>query len=137
MTAQLATLSEQLEPQSIVLVGDDQPVGYADSIGTPLHFLFGHDVFALRRPGVLASSTPLSTSSAEMTAQIEQWIEDGRAVYWMATPRGDQWPLADKLPLDTAVPWQIHFRQMEADFLGKPDAIIEIIWSGSLQRVQP
>jgi hypothetical protein len=129
VTEQLATLSAAIEPHSIVLVGDDQPVGYADTIGTPLHFLFGHDVFAIRRPGVL--------DSAEMTTQIKTWINDGRAVYWLAMPHGDQWPLADTLPLADPIPWHIQFKQMEADFVGKPDQIIDIVWSGTVQRIEP
>ena len=50
---QLDRFNAALPPHSVLIFGDSAPVGVGDLLGTPLRFLYGHDVFTLRNADAL------------------------------------------------------------------------------------
>lgn len=124
---QIAAVANQLEPNSVLLVGDERPVGYADFLGTPLRFLHGHDVYALRNP---------STVNRDALAdQVTAWRAANRAVYWLETADGGPWPALTDLPLSDPEPVRVSVSAMEIVFDSKPDMIEEIVWGATLWRI--
>ena len=83
---QFERLNATLPPRSVLIFGDSTPVGVGDLLGTPLHFLYGHDVYTLR------SSEGLD--QARLAEAIQDWQRAGRTVYWVGMPDGPAWPLA-------------------------------------------
>lgn len=126
VTTQIDALNAQLDPHAVLIVDDAQPIGYGDFIGTPLRFLFNHDVFTLRNPA--------SVNRAAFASQLQSWHAAGRAIYWMETPDSSGWPLDDSLLQDQS-PFLITFPQMEVTLLDKPDQILDQVWAGTLWRV--
>ncbi len=126
VTAQIEAVNAQLEPRAVLLIDDAQPVGYGDFIGTPLRFLFDHDVFTLRNPAAVNRTAFMS--------QLRRWHDAGRPIYWMETPDGSGWPLDDSL-LQDQTSFLITFPQMEVTLLDKPDQILDQVWAGTIWRV--
>ena len=81
---QMDRLNALVEPRSVLLFGDPAPVGMGDLLGTPLRFLYGHDVYTLRTPGAL--------DSARFDEALARWRDAGRQVYWIDVPDGPSWP---------------------------------------------
>ncbi len=71
----LRDFERTLDPDSVVLMYDQAPVGMGDVIGTPLRFLFDHPVFVLRTADAL--------TAGGLQADIERWRQAGRTVYVM------------------------------------------------------
>jgi hypothetical protein len=69
----LRDFERTLDPDSVVLMYDQAPVGTGDIIGTPLHFLFDHPVFVLRTADAL--------TAGGLHADLERWRQAGRTVY--------------------------------------------------------
>jgi 4-amino-4-deoxy-L-arabinose transferase-like glycosyltransferase len=82
--AQMDRLNALFEPRSVLLFGDAAPVGMGDLLGTPLRFLYGHDVYPLRTPGAL--------DEARFDEALARWRDAGRQVYWIGVPEGPSWP---------------------------------------------
>jgi hypothetical protein len=82
--AQMDRLNALFEPRSVLLFGDPAPVGMGDLLGTPLRFLYGHDVYPLRAPGAL--------DAARFDEALARWRDAGRQVYWIGVPDGPSWP---------------------------------------------
>jgi len=82
--AQMDRLNALFEPRSVLLFGDPAPVGMGDLLGTPLRFLYGHDVYTLRTPGAL--------DSARFDEALARWRDAGRQVYWIGVPDSASWP---------------------------------------------
>ncbi|MCO5188961.1 MAG: hypothetical protein M9918_12320 [Anaerolineae bacterium] len=126
VTAQIEAVNAQLEPRAVLLIDDAQPVGYGDFIGTPLRFLFDHDVFTLHNPA--------DVNRTAFMSQLQRWHDAGRPIYWMETPDGSGWPLDDSL-LQDQTSFLITFPQMEVTLLDKPDQILDQVWAGTIWRV--
>ena len=76
---QLQALNSTLEPQSVLFLGGYPSGSQGDVIGTPLQYLYGHDVFVLRDPTVL--SNPL------LVPTLSQWLAEGRVIYFLTNGR--------------------------------------------------
>ena len=128
---QVAAVSAQLEPQSILIFNDslfNEAVGQAEFLGVPLRFIHGHAVFSLRQVETL--------DHALLEAQLRQWASDGRSVYWVDVdaPETHAWPLAVDA-LGQPEPYAVEFSMLETPFDRRPTAINPIRWSGAFQRV--
>ena len=62
LVEQVAAINDDLVPGSVLIFNDQSPVGLGDFWGTPLKFIFGHDVFkvpSLDYPIKLSSGAPM------------------------------------------------------------------------------
>ncbi len=87
---QVSALSAAVGDSSIILFNDDQPIGTAGLVGTPLRFLFQHAVYDLQEHDL---------DDEMLMAQIERWQADGWRVFLAVGPSGvrrpfDEWPLS-------------------------------------------
>ncbi len=48
---QIAALNEQLAPNALIIINEPSGGGFADQIGVPLRFIYGHDVATIRETG--------------------------------------------------------------------------------------
>ena len=76
---QFQTLNSALEPHSVLFLSGYAAVSQGDIIGTPLQYLYDHDVFVLRDSDVLANPV--------MTPTLSQWLDEGRAIYLLTNGR--------------------------------------------------
>jgi len=76
---QFRVLNSALEPRSVLFLGGDTAGSQGDVIGTPLQYLYDHDVFVLRDPKVL--SNPL------LVPTLSQWLDEGRAIHFLTNGR--------------------------------------------------
>ena len=113
---QLAAINEDFPPQSVLLFNDQSPVGLGDFWGTPLKYIFGHDVFKIRDIDLLQHSSLAET--------IEFWQNSGRTVIWFGDP---QWLLEQGLEYQTTI-YSIDSRQMERSYEHKPQQINPVSW---------
>ena len=90
MIDQLDRFNAALSPHSVLIFGDSAPIGAGDLLGTPLRFLYGHDVFTLRSADEL--------DNARFAETIRDWQSAGRTVYWVGMPGGPAWPLSSPTP---------------------------------------
>jgi hypothetical protein len=77
LIGQVDGLAGRLPAGSILLFNDQSPVGLGDIWGTPLRFVYGYDVFTLRRSDV----DPVLVVEA-----IMMWQNSGRQVVWIGDP---------------------------------------------------
>jgi hypothetical protein len=124
--AQLDRLNTQLSPHAVLIFGDAAPVGIGDLLGTPLRFLYGHDVFVVRETAGL--------DGAKFAAAIQAWQQAGRTVYWIGLPGGPAWPLLD-VPLAPPTVGQIDVAALEYAYEHKPTRLDPIRWSIPLAQV--
>lgn len=75
---QIAALDRELEADSILIFNDQAVVSLGDIVGTPLKFIYGHDVFTLRDPAALDERLLAQT--------LQIWENSDRAVYWVGDP---------------------------------------------------
>ncbi len=75
LIAEMAALDDALPAHSILIFNDQALVGVGDILGTPLRYLYGHDVLTLREPGEADTGTLL--------AAMREWQAAGRAIYWI------------------------------------------------------
>jgi hypothetical protein len=122
---QIDDLNTRLVPNSVLIFDDQAPVGQGDFLGTPLHFLYGHDVFSLRRPELVRER--------QLEQQIERWRTEGREVYWMGVPQNTQ-ALGD-YTLEYQGDYQTSLVALEASYKARPWRHITIEWGGEINRV--
>jgi hypothetical protein len=113
---QLAVINEDFPPQSVLLFNDQSPVSLGDFWGTPLKYVFGHDVFTIRDTDLLQQASLVET--------IEFWQNSGRTVIWFGNP---QWLSEQGLEYQTTI-YTINSRQMESSYLHKPQQINPVSW---------
>jgi hypothetical protein len=123
---QLDRFNAELPPHSVLIFGDAAPVGAGDMLGTPLRFLYGHDVFTLRDPGVLDD-----TRFAEAVAA---WQRAGRTVYWIGVPGGPPWPAINHTP-GTSTEYRFEVSVLEGAYDHKPTALNMVKWQIPLAEV--
>lgn len=124
---QLAQLNAQLEPRAILLFNDPQSITQGDTIGTPLRFLFGHDVLSIRQldAGHLAL----------LETAIAGWLDDGRAVYWVQTPAAET--ALTPATMTYVTTFRLETTQLEWTYDHRPETIQPMVWSGDLYRLGP
>ncbi len=119
MTALDATLPER----SILIFNDQAPVGVGDVLGTPLRYLYGHDVLTLREPA--------GASSGALVAAMREWRAAGRAIYWV----GDAGFLeANGIAYESRTAF-IPAVYLEGSYERKPTAIIDGGWTLELHAL--
>lgn len=122
---QLIALSARLEPGAVLLFNDPAAIGQGDILGTPLHFLFGHTVFDLRRTDGLDVDA--------LAQQVRLW-QATRAVYWLATPGGTPWPLAPAALHDRGA-YAVELVELEASYTQRPRTVMRNVLAGRLYHV--
>jgi hypothetical protein len=116
LAAQLEALNQTLEANSILIFNDQAPVGQGDFIGTPLKFIYGHDVFVLRDPAAL---------DAGLLAQsLQIWHNNGRTIYWIGDP---SW-LAEQSLSFASGEFVLRSQRLESSYTHKPRAIEQQEW---------
>ncbi len=125
LIAQLDNLNETFEPNSILIFDDQAAITVGDIAGTPLHFIYGHDIFSLRD---LAS-----LDEQALLASIESWKDQGRTVYWIG-----QQPTTVSLDLATSNPLTLTIKSqhLEGTYERKPVRIIESEWQLEITPLQ-
>ncbi len=126
LIGQLEHYNTTLPPRSVIIFGDVSPIGVGDLLGTPLRFLYGHDVLTLRTPGALDRTRFAET--------VHRWQRAGRRVYWAVVPGGPAWPLEDPLP-GPAVSYRFDMAALEYAYDHKPTQIVAQSWQFSLAEV--
>jgi hypothetical protein len=125
LTGQLAALDATLEPGSVLLFNDQAVIGQGDYFGTPLQFVFGHDVFSLRDPA--------ATSPSDLVKAVEFWQNSGRAVYWI----GDPEPLGRLGLAADEAPRTLSSRHLEEVYDRRPTAVLADEWTLRIAKLRP
>lgn len=113
---ELAKINEDFPSESILLFNDQSPVGLGDFWGTPLKYIFGHDVFSIRDVDLL--------QQAPLAETIKFWQNNGRSVIWFGDP---QWLSDHGFEYKTTL-YTISSRNMESSYNHKPQQINPISW---------
>ncbi|MFQ5399201.1 MAG: hypothetical protein ACE5E7_06340 [Anaerolineae bacterium] len=125
MVAQVEGLNTLLEQESVLIFQDPAPVGMGDFWGTPLKFLYGHDVFTLRDPSQVKAMLLVQT--------IKSWQNKGHTVYWV----GDtSWMVANQVPFHELGEYTLAGRNMEASYVHKPQAVQPREWILQLSEIE-
>jgi hypothetical protein len=124
LTEQLVVFNETLAPGSVLLFNDSAPIGQGDFFGTPLKFLFGHDVFTVRDLSAVAEQ--------DLVAAIDFWQNSGRTVYWFGDPT---WPQAQGFRAEGAQV-TLSSRHLEQSYLTKPQGVLNDEWMLSYARLE-
>jgi hypothetical protein len=124
LTKQLAGLAQRLPDNSVLLFDDQSPITAGDALGTPLHFIFGQDVYSLRDRAALDDAT--------LVRSIQSWQNNGRAVYWVGAPEWLQEQglgyQGDEVTITTSA--------LEGSYDHKPYRIIPLTWSLTLNLIE-
>ena len=126
MIDQLDHFDAALPRYSVLIFGDSAPIGAGDLLGTPLRFLYGHDVFTLRSADDL--------DEARFAETIRDWQRAGRTVYWIGMPGGPAWPLASPTP-GSSVDYRVDTTILEHAYDHKPTALSAETWLIPLAEV--
>lgn len=125
LIAQMEQLNAQLAPRAILIFNDQTPVSDGDIWGTPLHLMYGHNVFSLRRLE--------GEDDARLATAVAQWQAAGRTVYWV----GDTgWLDAQHLPYTSQV-YTITTQVLESAYERKPTQRIPIQREFLFSQLQP
>lgn len=125
LTAQVDGLAASLPQGAVLLFNDQSPVGQGDFWGTPLRFIYGYDVFALRE-------TP-QTVSAALVKSIESWQNMGRPVIWVGAT---DW-LDDQGLAYTTTPVTLETERLESSYEVKPQRVIPETTQFMMSYIEP
>jgi hypothetical protein len=115
--AQVEELDSRLEPGSILIFGDDNPITLGDLVGTPMQYIYGHKVYSLRD----AEHTDIEA----LNDAVEAWVESGQSVYWV----GDSGFLEfTGLTPRNSFTYTLTVPQLETSYENKPTRVIDIKW---------
>jgi hypothetical protein len=121
---QLTAIESELRPNSVLIFNDQSPVGLGDIWGTPLKFIFNHDVFTLRDPEIL--------HDPRLVEMIEIWQNNGRPVVWI----GDSsWLDENGFPYLTQSQ-EIHSQRLESSYEHKPQEIVPVTWILPMSQIK-
>lgn len=123
--AQLDALNAHFAPHSVLIFNDQSVVGQGDVLGTPLRFLYGHDVFVLRRPEL--------ASEEQLQRQIDRWQAEHREVYWLDRA-GNQVALGQRA-FEPQGDYHVSLIVLEPTYDHRPYRRVPVEWGGSLARV--
>lgn len=124
---QLAAINDGLSPNAVLLFNDQAPIGQGDVWGTPLRFLYGHDIFSLRDPAAL--------DERRLNNTIQQWQAAGRTVYWVEVPGGATWQPAGDMRL--VQDYQLEATVMENSYDHRPAKVLSRSWPGEIYELAP
>jgi hypothetical protein len=124
---QFDRLNAALEPRSVLIFNDPAPVGMGDFLGTPLRFLYGHDVLVLRDPNAL--------DAADFERKVRDWQAQGRGVYWVSVENGYPWP-ARGLTLSSPQEHALNGVVLEGSYDHKPQKLVDFVWPVTFARVR-
>jgi hypothetical protein len=124
---ELDRLHAALPPHAVVVFNDPAPVGVGDVLGTPLRFLYGHDVFTLREPKALDARL--------FDEAVRRWRASGRAVYWVSVPGGHPYP-GSETHLAAPVELDLTTQALENTYDHKPKALSDVRWRLLLAQVE-
>ena len=127
LTSELERLNAALPPHSVLVFNDPAAVGAGDVLGTPMQFLYGHDVFTLRDPEAL--------DARRLDEAVRAWRTSGRAVYWVSVPGGYPYPGSETRP-GGPVEFDLTTRALENTYDHKPAALSDVSWRLSLAQVE-
>jgi 4-amino-4-deoxy-L-arabinose transferase-like glycosyltransferase len=116
VVAQLDELNQELEPGSVLLFNDQSPVGLGDFWGTPLKFIYGHDVFTLRELE--------SVDDGRLAESIKSWQNNGRSVVWIGDPA---WLAENDFQFHERMR-EIQSHRLESSYEHKPQAVVHAKW---------
>ena len=109
---QIDTLAERMPLDAVLLFNDQAAVGQGDIWGTPLKFVYGHDVYSLRQPpGDVAPS---------LVETIKTWQNSGRTVVWI----GDSGWLDEQSIAYHTESVTLSRESLESSYFYKPQAIV-------------
>ncbi len=128
LVAQLSDLSQAFDPGAVLIFNDPAPIGQGDIIGTPLRFIYGHDVLTLR------DMTQLDTVLFD--EQLRQWQQANRSVYWVMVPNGIEWP-SSSWQIEPVGSYAIQTTALENVYDRRPTAVTTQTWQGQIGRVVP
>ncbi|HRQ38138.1 MAG TPA: hypothetical protein PLD25_09505 [Chloroflexota bacterium] len=121
---QVAALAAQLDENAVILWNDQSVIGLGDQLGAPLKFQYGIEPLILRNLEALDETALVNA--------IKEWQNSGRAVYWVGDPT---WLEAQQMPFhETSV--TITSDYLEATTERKPTAIVPLVWSLRLSKVE-
>jgi hypothetical protein len=120
---EMAALDGTLPAHSVLIFNDQAPVGVGDVLGTPLRYLFGHDVLTLRQPQE-------ADTGALLTA-MREWQAAGQAIYWI----GDAGFLDENGIAYESREALIPAVYLEGSYEHKPSAIIDSGWTLELHAL--
>ena len=123
VVAQLAALESELQPNSVLIFDDQSPVSLGDIWGTPLKFIYGHDVFTLRDPEIL--------NNPRLVEIIEIWQNNGRSVVWI----GDSTWLEDNDFSYQEKTFAINSHRLESSYEHKPQEIVLETWILPMSKI--
>ncbi|MDX1416467.1 MAG: hypothetical protein R3293_19865 [Candidatus Promineifilaceae bacterium] len=122
--AQLAAIENDLPPNSVLIFYDESAVGLGDFWGTPLKYIFGHEVYKLRRLE--------ENIDGPLVELIEIWQNNNRSVVWVGDPTwldNNGFRYQEQLK-------EISSRRLESSYEHKPQAIIPVTWSLPLSLIE-
>jgi hypothetical protein len=122
---QMRQLNELFAPRSVLLFGDPALIGMGDLLGTPLRFLFGHDVYAVRDLEALGEG--------RLDRAVARWQASGRSVYWISVPQGLPWQ--GRAPLVHVREFTFEAVVLENTYDHKPSRIEAASWPITIARV--
>jgi hypothetical protein len=125
IVSQLVLINEDFSPNSVLLFNDQSPVGEGDFWGTPLKYIFGHDVFKIRDMDLL--------HDAPLAETIEFWQNNGRSVIWFGDPG---WLYEQGFEYQSTT-YTITSRQMESSYEHKPQQVNPVAWRLEASFVEP
>jgi hypothetical protein len=114
---QVEDLASTLAPDSVVIFDYQTVISLGDILGTPLHYLHGHDVLVRRAPDAAPVSAQL--------AQLGDWLAGGRTVYWVGEPNFLEAEGIEYTSGEVAMT----FDYLEYAYDHKPDQIIPVRWT--------
>ncbi len=126
LSDQLERFNAMMPAHSVIIFGEVAPISVGDLLGTPLRFLYGHDVLTLRAPDAL--------DRLRFAEAVQRWQRAGRRVYWATVPGGPAWPL-EASALGPAVPYRFDMAALEYAYDHKPTQVIAQSWQFSLAEV--
>jgi hypothetical protein len=111
LTGQLDSLAGRLPSGAVLLFNDQSPVSQGDTVGTPLKFLYGHDVFTLRRADV---------DQALIAEAVTMWQNSNRQIVWIGDPSRLE-ELGYNYQTETVT---LETRRLESSYVRKPQSLV-------------
>ena len=122
---QLAQLNTQFDSNAIILFNEEEPVGVGDFVGTPLRYIFAHDVYKIH-----PSPEPIPDVLVDT---IKSWQNNGRTIYWI----GDTtWLAENNVPHAAAAEHTITTQALEGVFDRKPTQVNPVTWQLSIVQIE-
>jgi hypothetical protein len=107
----------------VLIFNDQSAVGLGDKWGTPLKFIFGHDVFTLRDLDGL--------DDEQLAESIKSWQNYGRSVVWI----GDAaWLAENGFHYQESI-HEIRSLRLESSYDHKPQALVSDMWAFRLALI--